>query len=102
MHRFIWAAYRIGNPACKRMQYAVMRRQRRNIAVAATALSILSAVTPVAAADSSPLVVVSTAQTDNVIKQVPLTGTITSARVAKVSAEVSGQVNSVSIFGKFF
>jgi RND family efflux transporter MFP subunit len=41
--------------------------------------------------------VVSTAQTDIVIKQVPLTGTITSARVARVSAEVSGQVKAVNV-----
>ena len=97
MHSFIWAAYRIGTPARTRMQYAAMRRQRLFVAVSATALIILSAVTSIAAADRSPLVVVSTAQTDTVIKQVPLTGTITSARVAKVSAEVSGQVEAVKV-----
>jgi len=97
MHRFIWAAYRIGTPARTRMQYADMRRQRLFVAVSATTLIFLSAVTSIAAADRSPLVVVSTAQTDTVIKQVPLTGTITSARVAKVSAEVSGQVEAVKV-----
>jgi membrane fusion protein (multidrug efflux system) len=97
MHRFIWAAYRIGTPARTRMQYAAMRRQRLTVAVSATALIILSTVTSIAAADRSPLVVVSTAQTDIVIKQVPLTGTITSAQVAKVSAEVSGQVEAVNV-----
>jgi RND family efflux transporter MFP subunit len=79
------------------MQYAAMRRHLLTVAVSVTALIILSAVTSIAAADRSPLVVVSTAQTGSVIKQVPLTGTITSARVAKVSAEVSGQVEAVNV-----
>jgi RND family efflux transporter MFP subunit len=50
-----------------------------------------------AAADRSPLVVVSTAQTDTVVEQIPLTGTVTSARTAKLSAEVSGQVEAVKV-----
>jgi RND family efflux transporter MFP subunit len=65
--------------------------------MSAAALIILSAVTSIYAADRSPLVVVSTAQTDTVINQVPLSGTITSARLAKVSAEVSGQVETVNV-----
>lgn len=97
MHRLIRAAYRIGTPARTGKQYAAMHRQRLSVAVAATALILLSAVTSISADDRSPLVVVSTAQTDTVIKQVPLTGTITSARVAKVSAEVSGQVKAVNV-----
>ena len=97
MHSFIWAVYRFGTPASTGMQYAAMRRHLLTVAVSVTALIILSAVTSIAAADRSPLVVVSTAQTGSVIKQVPLTGTITSARVAKVSAEVSGQVEAVNV-----
>jgi len=97
MHRFIWATHRIGTPARTGIQYADVRRHRLIVAVSATTLIILSAFTPVTAADRSPLVVVSTAQTGTVIKQVPLTGTITSARVAKVSAEVSGQVEAVKV-----
>ena len=97
MHRLIRAAYRIGTPARTGKQYAAMHRQRLSVAVAATALILLSAVTSISADNRSPLVVVSTAQTDTVIKQVPLTGTITSARVAKVSAEVSGQVKAVNV-----
>lgn len=97
MHRLIRAAYRIGTPARTGKQYAAMHRQRLSVAVAATALILLSAVTSISADDRSPLVVVSTAQTDTVIKQVPLTGTITSARVAKVSVEVSGQVKAVNV-----
>ena len=97
MHRFICATYRIGTPARTGIHYAAMRRHRLIVAVSATTLILLSAFTPVAAADRSPLVVVSTAQTGTVIKQVPLTGTITSARVAKVSAEVSGQVEAVKV-----
>ncbi len=97
MHRLIRTAYRIGTPAHTGKQYAAMHRQRLSVAVAATALILLSAVTSISADDRSPLVVVSTAQTDTVIKQVPLTGTITSARVANVSAEVSGQVKAVNV-----
>jgi RND family efflux transporter MFP subunit len=74
-----------------------MRRHRLAVALLATLLILLSAVTSIAAADRSPLVVVSTAQTDTVIEQVPLTGTITSARVAELSAEVSGQVEAVNV-----
>jgi len=97
MHRLIRTACRIGTPARTGKQYAAMHRQRLSVAVAATALIFLSAVTSISADDRSPLVVVSTAQTDTVIKQVPLTGTITSARVANVSAEVSGQVKAVNV-----
>lgn len=42
-----------------------------------------------------PLVVVDKAQTQTVIKQVPLTGTVTSSRVSRLSSEVSGQVSSL-------
>jgi RND family efflux transporter MFP subunit len=65
--------------------------------VFATVLLILAAGSASGATDRSPLVVVSTAKTDTVIKQVPLTGTVTSARVARVSAEVSGQVEAVNV-----
>jgi RND family efflux transporter MFP subunit len=58
---------------------------------------VLSAVLSIASADRSPLVIVSTAKTDTVIQQVPLTGTVTSARIARVSAEVSGQVEAVNV-----
>jgi RND family efflux transporter MFP subunit len=60
-------------------------------------LLILSAGASVAAAERFPLVVVSTAHTDTVITQVPLTGTVTSARVARLSTEVSGQVEAVNV-----
>jgi membrane fusion protein, multidrug efflux system len=62
-----------------------------------TAFIMLSASLPVNAAERSPLVVVSTAKTDTVIRQVPLTGTITSARIAKLSTEISGQVEAVNV-----
>ncbi|MEN8803842.1 MAG: efflux RND transporter periplasmic adaptor subunit, partial [Thiogranum sp.] len=61
------------------------------------AVVILSVSMSIAAADRSPLVVVSAAQTDTVIRLVPLTGTVTSARIAKLSAEVSGQVEAVHV-----
>lgn len=50
-----------------------------------------------ATTERTPLVVVSEAQTQNIIKQVPLTGTITSTQVARLSAEVSGQVEKVEV-----
>ena len=62
-----------------------------------TAILMVSYSLPVSAADRSPLVVVSTAKTDSVIRQVPLSGTITSARVAKLSTEVSGLVEAVNV-----
>jgi len=75
-----------------------LRRYRLTLAVFAITLMILSATgTSIAADDRSPLVVVSTAQTDTLIRQVPLTGTITSSRVAELSAAVSGQVEAVNI-----
>ena len=45
----------------------------------------------------SPLVVVSTAKTGDVIRQVPLTGTVSAKREARLSAEVQGQVESVKV-----
>jgi RND family efflux transporter MFP subunit len=74
-----------------------MFRHWLTVAASATALVILSPLSPVSAADRSPLVVVSSAHTDTVIKQVPLTGTITSAQVARVSAEISGKVAAVNV-----
>jgi RND family efflux transporter MFP subunit len=53
--------------------------------------------TAFAAADRSPLVIVSSAQSDTVIKQVPLSGTVTSARIAQLSSEISGLVEKVNV-----
>jgi len=50
-----------------------------------------------AAPARDPLVVVEKAETETVIKQVPLTGTVTSAKVARLSTEVSGRVASVEV-----
>lgn len=71
--------------------------RRLTCAVITHAFIMVSVSLPVNAAERSPLVVVSTAKTDTVIRQVPLTGTITSARVAKLSTEVSGQVEAVNV-----
>ena len=71
--------------------------RRLTFAVITHAFIMVSVSLPVNAAERSPLVVVSTAKTDTVIRQVPLTGTITSARVAKLSTEVSGQVEVVNV-----
>jgi RND family efflux transporter MFP subunit len=73
------------------------RVEEHAVAVFATVLMILSADASIAATDRSPLVVVSTAQIDTVVRQIPLTGTITSTRVARLSAEVSGQVEAVNV-----
>ena len=97
MHRVILAVYRIGTPALTEIPYAALRQHRLTVSVFATALIILSAVTSIAADDRSPLVVVKTAQTEAVITQVPLAGTITSARVSRLSTEVSGQVEAVNV-----
>lgn len=50
-----------------------------------------------AASPRLPLVVVSEAKTADVIKQVPLTGTITSAKRARLSTEVSGLVETLEV-----
>ena len=97
MHRLIKAARLFGNSGRTGARETTLRHYRLCLAVVATILMILSAGTSVAADYRSPLVVVSTAQTDTVIRQVPLTGTITSARVAELSAEVSGQVEAVNV-----
>lgn len=89
MHDFINSARFLNRQGfrCQRLPFVVF-------AVACT-LSLTSVV--FAATDRSPLVVVSKATTDIVIKQVPLTGTVTSARVAQLSTEVSGLVKKVNV-----
>ena len=79
------------------MQHAAKEDGWRLVTTIAAILIILPAGPCVAADDRSPLVVVSTARNDTVIKQVPLTGTLTSARVARLSAEVSGLVKAVHV-----
>ena len=89
MHNFIHSARLLNRQGfrCQRLPLVVF-------AVACT-MSLTSLV--FAATDRSPLVVVSKATTDTVIKQVPLTGTVTSARVAQLSTEVSGLVKKVNV-----
>ena len=89
MYSFITAARSIHCPAL---------RHHRPLSVVFVVACVLSMTgIAFAADDRSPLVVVSTALTDTVIKQVPLTGTVTSARVAQLSAEVSGLVRQVNV-----
>ena len=97
MHRLIKAARLFGDSGRTGARETTLRRYPLSLVVFAITLMFLSAGASIAADDRSPLVVVSTAQTDTVIRQVPLTGTITSARVAELSAEVSGQVEAVNI-----
>jgi RND family efflux transporter MFP subunit len=97
MHRLIKAARIFVIPARAWTGAAVLRSHLPAVAVFTAALMIVAIGTSVSAADRSPLVVVSTVQTDTVIKQVPLTGTFTSARVARLSAEISGQVEAVNV-----
>jgi len=97
MRRLIKDASLFSISARTGMEDAVPRQYRLPVAVLTTALMILSTGNSIGAADRSPLVVVSTVQTDTVIKQVPLTGTFTSARVARLSAEISGQVEAVNV-----
>ena len=44
-----------------------------------------------------PLITVAKAQSQAVIKQVPLTGTVTSPKVSRISAEVSGHVKTFNV-----
>jgi len=89
MYSFIKAAGSIYRPAL---------RHNARLAVVFVVACVLSMTGIVFAADDrSPLVVVSTAATDTVIKQVPLTGTVTSARVAQLSPEVSGLIRQVNV-----
>jgi RND family efflux transporter MFP subunit len=53
--------------------------------------------TAVAKEKRSPLVVVSEAQTGEVIRQVPLSGTVSAVRDARLSSEVRGQVKTVRV-----
>ena len=89
MYSFIKAARFLHRPA--------LRHQRPLSVVVVVACMLSMTATAFAADDRSPLVVVSTAFTDTVIKQVPLTGTVTSARVAQLSSEVSGLVRQVNV-----
>jgi RND family efflux transporter MFP subunit len=50
-----------------------------------------------AANDKAPLVVIGQARSADIIKQVSLTGTITSSRVARLSSQVSGQVEQLNV-----
>lgn len=89
MYRFIKAA---------RLTDSTSLQHHRLLSFAVVVACILSMTsTAFAATDRSPLVVVRTALTDTVIKQVPLTGTVTSARVAQLSTEVSGLVKKVNV-----
>ena len=97
MYRHITATLLAGKLVRNGMHTADRYRYRLPGAVLATVLLILLAGTPLAAADRSPLVVVGTAQTDTIVRKVPLTGTVTSARVARLSAEVGGQVEAVNV-----
>ncbi len=49
------------------------------------------------AAERTPLIATDKARTDAIVEQVPLSGTIASARLAQLSSQVSGQVATVSI-----
>ena len=97
MHRLIRLTLLAGKSVRNGLYTADRYRSRLPVAVLATVLLILPAGTSLAAADRSPLVVVSTAQTKTIFRQVPLTGTVTSARVARLSAEVGGQVEAVNV-----
>ncbi len=97
MLRLVKAARIFGIPVRTGMHDAALRDDPLPATVIMTAVVILSVSMSIAAADRSPLVVVSAAQIDTVIRLVPLTGTVTSARIAKLSAEVSGQVEAVHV-----
>ena len=88
--------YRSIKAACFFNRQSLLHQRRLSVAFAVACMLSMTG-TAFAAADRSPLVVVSTATTDTVIKQVPLTGTVTSARIARLSTEVSGLVKKVNV-----
>jgi RND family efflux transporter MFP subunit len=88
------------NAAC--LNNGQLWQQHKLLAVATVIYLVIACLpatvgTAFAAADRSPLVIVSTAQSDTVIKQVPLSGTVTSARIAQLSSEISGLVEKVNV-----
>lgn len=97
MHRFINPARLTGASSRTGRFTDALHPCQLPVAVRMIAGMILSAGISIASADRSPLVIVSTAKKDTVIQQVPLTGTVTSARIARLSAEVSGQVEAVNV-----
>ncbi|MGD8547709.1 MAG: efflux RND transporter periplasmic adaptor subunit [Thiohalophilus sp.] len=48
-------------------------------------------------AAKTPTVLVETARESKIVRQIPLTGTITSAKAARLSPEVSGQVKTINV-----
>ena len=60
-------------------------------------VSLIYSTNSIAKPPKVPLVVVEQALTQNVIKQVPLTGTVTSSQVSRLSSEVSGQVSVIHV-----
>jgi RND family efflux transporter MFP subunit len=58
---------------------------------------LLYSTTALAASPRIPLVVADEARTEAVIKQVPLTGTVTSSKVGRLSSQVSGHVATVNV-----
>jgi RND family efflux transporter MFP subunit len=60
-------------------------------------ISILYSTIGFAASPRAPLVVVDEARTSAVVKQVPLTGTVTSSKVGRLSSQVSGHVKAVNV-----
>lgn len=60
-------------------------------------ITILYATNSIAASPKTPLVVVDEVRTETVVKQVPLTGTVTSPKVGRLSSQVSGQVKAVNV-----
>lgn len=66
-------------------------------AVLYTVLFLLICSTSIAASSKTPLVVVDKTRSASVVKQVPLTGTVTSPKLARLSSQVSGQVKRINV-----
>ncbi|WP_022726645.1 efflux RND transporter periplasmic adaptor subunit [Fodinicurvata sediminis] len=58
---------------------------------------VLAAGTAALAQEERAVVVVETSERADIIEQVPLTGTVTSARVSPVSSEIAGKVSSTQV-----
>ncbi|MGM0560568.1 MAG: efflux RND transporter periplasmic adaptor subunit [Pseudomonadota bacterium] len=68
----------------------------RNLLIAGL---VLAAGTPSLAQEEGAVVAVEAAERTDIIEQVPLTGTVTSARVSPVSSEIAGKVSSMHVDG---
>ncbi len=76
-----------------------LRRPAQHLAFASNAIALAALLCgiPAVAQSTGPLVMVSVAQQVDLIEEVPLTGSVVSPRVAQLSTEVSGIVETMAV-----